>query len=385
MTQQRGASVVRWATVAVFATQGLLFASWTAHIPLVKATLGLGDAELGLALFGAPIGSVVAMLGIGWLLPRIGSRRTVRLCLAGYCATGWTVGMATSGFELFAALLLWGAFQGSLDVAMNAQAVFVERHIRKPALSGFHASWSLGAFVGVAIGAVAVSLGIPLAVQLVVLGVVVALVAGAATLAMIPDPVHEEAHEHASGLAAWTHPVVIALGLVVLASMLCEGAVADWSAVYLHESLGAAPGMAALAYAAYAAAMVIQRVIGDRVLLHVSARSILPILSAAATVAMVVALVIGQPLVSLVGFAVLGLGLALVVPATFTAAGRLQGVHTGSAVAAVSAIGWIGYVAGPPLIGHLAEAVTLPVALGLVPVLTGVIAVAVRTSRRLGI
>ena len=107
--------MARWATVAVFATQGLLFASWTAHIPLVKERLSLGDADLGMALFGGPIGSLIAMLGTGWLLPRLGSRRMVQLCLIGYCATGWTVGLANSQLTLFAALVLWGAFQGSLD------------------------------------------------------------------------------------------------------------------------------------------------------------------------------------------------------------------------------------------------------------------------------
>lgn len=380
MTEVRGAQAARWATVVVFATQGLLFASWTAHIPLVKADLHMGDAELGLALFGAPIGSVVAMLATGWLLPRLGSRRVVQLCLLGYCATGWTVGLAGSSLALFAALVLWGAFQGSLDVAMNAQAVFVERRLGRPAMSGFHATWSLGSFVGVAIGAFAVSAGIPLATQLIVLGTLVAVLAGAATLAMVSDPPHEDGHAEA-GVGAWLHPVVLALGAIVLACMLCEGAVADWSAVYLHESLGAVPGVAALAYAAYSAAMVVLRVAGDRILARIAPRSVLPVLAALAAVGMTTTLLVGSPLLALVGFATLGIGVALVVPAAFTEAGRLPGIHAGSAVAAVSAIGWIGFVAGPPLIGHIAEAVTLPLALGLLPLLTGVIAVTIRATR----
>jgi MFS family permease len=366
--------------VVVFATQGLLFASWTAHIPLVKERLHMGDADLGMALFGAPIGSLAAMLVTGWLLPRLGSRRMVQLCLAGYCATGWTVGLANSSLTLFAALLLWGAFQGSLDVSMNAQAVFVERRFGRPIMSGFHATWSIGAFIGVAIGAYAVSAEIPLLLQLVVLGAFVAVAAGLATRVMIPDPPHHEEGHTAGGLAVWVHPVVLALGAIVLAGMLCEGAVADWSAVYLHESLGAAPGLAALGYAGFSAVMVAQRLAGDRLLARFDARAMLPILAAIATGGMTAGLVVGSPLPALVGFASLGLGVALVIPAAFTAAGRLPGIHAGSAVAAVSAIGWIGFIAGPPLIGHIAEAVTLPVALGLLPLMTGVIAVAVRTT-----
>ncbi len=381
MAEPQSARAARWATVVVFATQGLLFASWTAHIPLVKAALHMGDADLGMALFGAPIGSLAAMLATGWLLPRLGSRRMVQLCLLGYCATGWTVGLANSQLTLFAALVLWGAFQGSLDVSMNAQAVFVERQMGKPIMSGFHATWSLGAFVGVAIGAVAVAVGIPLAIQLVGLGVAVAASAGLATRVMVQDPPHHEDGPAATGLRAWLHPVVLALGAIVLAGMLCEGAVADWSAVYLHESLGAAPSFAALAYAAYSAVMVAQRLAGDRLLARFAPRTILPILAAIATAGMVAALVVGNPLVSLVGFAALGLGVALVIPAAFTAAGRLPGIHAGAAVAAVSAIGWLGFVAGPPLIGHIAEAVTLPVALGLLPLMTCVMAITVRRSR----
>jgi MFS family permease len=383
VAELQGAARARWATVVVFATQALLFASWTAHIPLVKERLHLGDADLGMALFGAPIGSLVAMLLTGWLLPRLGSRRMVQLCLAGYCATAWTVGVANSWLTLFAALILWGAFQGSLDVSMNAQALFVERRLGKPVMSGFQGTWSLGAFVGVAIGALAVSAGVPLVVQLVVLSAVVATAAGVATRAMVPDPPHHEGGHTTVGLGVWLHPVVIALGAIVLAGMLCEGAVADWSAVYLRDSLGAAPGFAALGYASYSAVMVVQRLAGDRLLARFAPRTILPVLAAVATVGMIAALLVGSPMLALAGFATLGLGLALVIPAAFTAVGRLPGIHAGSAVAAISAIGWIGFVAGPPLIGHIAEAVTLPVALGLLPLMTGAIALTVRATHLL--
>lgn len=378
------ASRARVATYVVFAAQAMVFASWTAHIPLVKGSLALSDGELGLSLFGAPIGSVLATLVTSWLLPRVGSRRMVQACLAGYLATAWLVGVAGSSLGLFGALLVWGAFQGSLDVSMNAQAVFVERAVGRPLMSGFHATWSLGGFAGAALGVVAVVAGIGLAPQLVGLAAVGAVVAGGASRFMLPDPVLAEGDEAPEqGMASvWLHPAVVALGLVVLASMLSEGAAADWSAVYLNQSLGAAPGVAALAYAAYSAAMVVCRLSGDRVLARRSPRTVLPVLASIATVGVAAGLLSGVPAVVVLGFATLGLGVALVVPAAFSAAGRLAGIHPGSAVAAVSAIGWLGYVAGPPLIGHLADAITLPVALAIVPVLTAAVAISVRVSRR---
>jgi MFS family permease len=376
------ATIARYATLVVFATHAILVASWTAHIPLVKSSLGLSDASLGLALLGAPLGSIIAMLATSALLPRVGSKRMVQVCLVGYCATGWTVGLAGSGPELFLALALWGVFMASLDVSMNGQAVFVERALGRPIMSSFHGVWSVGAFIGVGIGALAVGAGVSLAAQLAVLGVVGLVVAGSATRRMLPDPPHDPATDpEPRAWTAWRNRSVLLLGAIVLAGMLSEGAVADWSAVYLHESLGTTVSYAALGYAAFALTMVVGRLTGDRLLARFAPRTLLPILAAIATVGMGAALLIGEPAMTLVGFATLGIGIALVIPAAFTAAGRVPGVHPGAAVAVVSSVGWLGFIAGPPLIGHLSEAVTLPVALALLPILTGVIAVSVRASR----
>ena len=176
----------RIAVTTVFVVHGLLFASWTAHIPDVKAHLGLTDGTLGFALLGAPIGSVIAMIAASWLLPRVGSRRIVQVALVGYCAAGPLVGLTGSLPALFAALFVWGAFQGTLDVAMNTQAIAVERKERRVLMSGLHGSWSIGAFAGAGIGALAVAAGITLSVQLLVLGTIALLAAGLLTARMLP-------------------------------------------------------------------------------------------------------------------------------------------------------------------------------------------------------
>ncbi|HEX4245993.1 MAG TPA: hypothetical protein VHY77_10525, partial [Acidimicrobiales bacterium] len=172
--ERHGAVADRWtrtATVAVFFTHGLLFASWTAHIPQVKNHLGLTDGTLGLALLGAPAGSVSAMLVTARLLPRFGSKAMVRASLIGYGAAGLTVGFAGSLPGLFAVLFVWGAFQGALDVSMNTQAVAIERSQLRPLMSGFHGSWSLGTFAGAGIGVTGVAIGVSLTIQLLVLTV----------------------------------------------------------------------------------------------------------------------------------------------------------------------------------------------------------------------
>src|SRR5580693_5957740 len=178
----------RAATFAAFISHGLLFASWTAHIPQVKDHLGLSDGTLGLALLGAPLGSVGAMLVVARLLPRLGSRRMVQICLLGYCLAGPLVGLAGSFGALFAALFAWGAFQGSLDVSMNTQAVTVELAHGRPLMSGFHASWSIGAFAGAGIGALGVAAGVSLTSQLVLLALPVLAVTGPLSLRMLADP-----------------------------------------------------------------------------------------------------------------------------------------------------------------------------------------------------
>ncbi len=378
----------RAAVLVVFFGHAFLFASWTAHIPQVKSHLGLTDARLGLALFGAPIGSMVAMLLTGRLLVRFGSRPMVQATLLGYCLTGVGVGLATTQIELFGALAVWGVFLGALDVSMNTQAIVVERALGRPVMSGFHGAWSTGGFAGAGLGALAVAQGLSLSGQLVILGLVAALVAGGASTRMLPDPPPTapllEAPDRRRPFGVLRNPVVLALGAVALACMLCEGAAADWSAVYLHDSLRTTPAVAGLGYAAFSAAMVALRLTGDRLLARVARRTLLPALAAAATVGFAAALAVRTPLAGLLGFACLGVGVALVIPSAMSAAGRLAGVHAGTAVAAVSAIGWIGFVGGPPLIGRLAQATSLPATLALLPVLTAVIAVATRTTKAFG-
>jgi MFS family permease len=359
---------------------GLLVASWTAHIPAVKAHLGLSDGTLGFALLAAPVGSVGAMVAASWLLPRIGSRRVVQIALVGYCAAGPLIGLSGQVAALAGALLVWGAFQGTLDVAMNTQAIAVERAQHRPLMSGLHGSWSIGSFAGAGIGVLAVAAGISLSVQLLVLGTAGLLAVGLLTTRMLPDRTSDVAVEEAPGPAStgsassgsasrWSGGMVL-LGAIAFAGMLCEGAAADWASVYLSGSLHTSRTVAGLGYATFSAAMVTVRLSGNRLLARFRPDRLLPALAAVATGGFAIALVAGNLVAALIGFACLGIGLASVVPAVFSAAGRIPGLHPGRAVATVSACGWAGFVCGPPLIGHLSALTSLPVALGLLPILT---------------
>lgn len=361
----RSGSRQRAATLTTFFSHGLLFASWAAHIPAVKAHLGLSDAALGTVLLCTPVGSVCAMMLIGRLLPKLGSRQLVRISLVGYCAAGPLVGLAADPLELAGALFAWGAFQGALDVSMNTQAAAVEKVQRRPLMSTFHGAWSIGALSGAALGAAAVAAHVAVAPQLLILAVPVLATAAVLSPSMVDDQLSERPHEPRTGL--WRNRAVLILGAITLATMLCEGAAADWSAVYLRGSAHLTAAVAGLGYTTFALTMAGVRLTGTHLLGRYRAERLLPVLALIGSAGMTAALASGSGTLGLVGFACLGAGTALVVPTAFSAAGRLPGLPPGVAIATVSALGWIGFVCGPPLIGQLASITGLRTALAVLP------------------
>jgi MFS family permease len=373
------------AVVAVFFVHGFLFASWTAHIPELKQHLGLSDGRLGLALIGAPIGSVLALVVAARILPRVGSRPMVRLSLLGYCVSGPFIGLTGSFGTFFIAFLLWGFFQGMLDVSMNTQAITVERFSGRVLMPGFHGSWSSGTLVGAVTGAASVALGVSLSEQLLVLAVPSLLVVGWLTTRMIPDRRVDNDPESSIGIREGSHRVLqrelVVLGGIAFADMLCEGAVADWAAVYLHNSLHTVALVAGMGFAIYSLTMLAVRLSGNRLFTRFAAHRLLTLLAVIATLGFAVSLAIATPASMLFGFALLGVGLGCVVPMTLRAAGAVGNVNTGRAVAVVAGCGWAGFVVGPVVIGAIASATKLHTALFLIPLLTGSVAVGTWTAK----
>jgi predicted MFS family arabinose efflux permease len=243
-------------------------------------------------------------------------------------------------------------------------------------MSGLHAWWTIGAFAGAGAGVLGVAIGLSLTRQLLLIGLPVLVIAGWLTTWMVPDSGRNADPRPARRPARTLSRAVLVLGAIACASMIGEGAAADWAAVYLRGSLHVSAALAGLGYTVFALAMMATRLSGNRLLARFGVRRLLPVLAAVATAGFTAGLLAGLPVTAEVGFGCLGVGLALVVPSVFSAAGRLPGLDPGAAIATVSAFGWAGFVCGPPLIGELAAATSLPVALGLVPVLTAVVAVA---------
>lgn len=362
---ESGPRSARFAVAYTFAASGCLTGAWAPRIPQVKDALDLGPGALGLALLAPAAGALVAMPMAGAGAARWGSRRVTRSMLVMFCPLAGLVGVAWSLWSLWLALFCWGATVGALDVAMNAQGVSVEKAYRRPVLSSFHAAFSVGTLLGAGLGSVAAAVALPVGWQQLLLGLALLAVGWPLTRTLVPDPggsAPAPVFALPSGRLLW-------LGLGAFACMLCEGAVSDWSAVHLHDSLGASAGVAGSAFAAFGLAMTVGRTVGDRVTARLGRVRTLRVLTAVGAVGLAAGLASGTVAGAVAGFCLLGVGLSCVVPVLFGAAGSGLGA-TGPAIASVATCGYLGWMLGPTLVGGLAHVVGLSAALWLIPALT---------------
>ncbi len=360
----------RLAVATLFFANGCGLGSWVPHIPDVKLWHGLSDAVLGLALLAIAIGAVAALPVAGALVARFGSRPVTRAAALLFCAALPLPLLAPDFPTLLAALALLGVGTGSLDVAMNAHAVLVEARYGRPIMSSFHGMFSLGGLVGAALAGGAMQAGLPPTAHLDLAAAVLGMAVLAAWPALLPT-----APSVSDGpLFALPRGRLLGLGALALIGLMAEGAMGDWSAVYLRMDLGATAGTAAFGFAAFSLAMALGRLTGDRLVARFGPADVLVTGALIGGGTLGAALLAGHPAVAVLGFAGMGIGLANVIPIVFSAAGRLEGLAPGIGIAAVSTAGYFGFLAGPPLIGLVAEASGLAVALGLVTVVVGLMA-----------
>jgi HAD superfamily hydrolase (TIGR01509 family) len=364
-------SGTRVAIAVAFFADGLLIGSWAARIPAVQRDAQLTNTQLGVALFAAALGALVAMPLAGWLSERVGSRRVTIVALVGGSASLFLASLAGSLEGVAVCLFGFGAGFGGLNVSANAQGLALERLYQRSILSSFHAAFSTGTLVGAGVGALVASLGVGPELHFGVVALVVVLVAAIGGRLLLPS----EADDPRPRETLVRPPrAVFILGLAAFVTLLAEGAAADWSAVYLTSSLGAAAGLAALGYTSFSLAMVASRLAGDRLNGRFGPVALVRAGGLLAASGLVLALVGGTAAAALAGLAAMGAGLGVVVPLLFRAAGSTPGVSASVGVAAVSTLGWLGFLAGPPIIGFAAGLVGLRTALGLVVLATVVLA-----------
>lgn len=356
----------RVAVAAMFLLNGSLFGVWASRIPAFAERFDLSPERLGLLLLCMAVGAIVAFPAAGRLSDRHGAGAMSRVAAILYVASLWLVAVAPSVWTLAGGLLVFGAMQGALDVTMNAWGAEVEQRLGRPIMSSLHAMFSLGAGLGAASGFVAATYGVPAGQHI----LLASLLIGAGTILAATVPWSSPRPEEAGGAAPVLPRGDLALvGLVAFCATLSEGAVADWSAVFLHDVRAVSEGQAALGYAAFSAAMVIMRLLGDRIVERWGPRSVARLSGVVAAIGVIAAL-LGQGLpIILAGFVLMGIGYANVAPLAFSRAGADPTVPPGSAIASVATFGYGGLLLGPAAIGWIAGATSLSIALALLAVL----------------
>lgn len=355
---------------STFLVHAFLSGSWAPRMPAIKQDLGLDESDLGIALLGFAIGLVAGTRLGGRSADRLGTRLPLRLGLPVQCFCLVGLALAWDLPSLTAAFVLFGVVSGFLDVTMNANAVAVERGCARPILSGLHGLWSVGLLAGAVAGTGAAALGLTPGAQFWVVAAVLAAVSIFATRDLLLTPAHRtppaatSSGKRWSGFSLnWLPPALIAFG-----SFAGEGSAADWSAVYLDETVGTGAGAAGLAFVAFSLGMIASRFSADRATARFGPR--LVVRSGGLIAAGGLALALASPHVPAVvaGYLLFGVGLAPIVPIAFSAAGNLDGVRTGAALSSVVTVGYVGSVVGPIVIGFTADALSLRLALVL-PVL----------------
>jgi MFS family permease len=350
----------RWAVSVVFAVCGAAFATWLARVPAVQAQLGLSTGQLAIGLFGLAAGSVLALLGAGALITRIGSRAAVLLGAAVLCAGLPLVAFAPDLPLFVAALAVLGIGNSVLDVSMNAHAARVEDGYGRPIFAGFHAFWNIGGLAGSGVDALLAAWHVPVRVHFTCAAVVLlALALWAATTRFLTGP------DRGQGERAFTLPsrALLPLGVIAFCGFVAEGAVNSWSAVYLTDVTAAQPAVASLGYFAFSTTMIAVRLVADRIVRRIGTVRFIRVVALVAVFGFAIVLLAPVPAVAIAGFAVVGLGVAGIVPITWSVASRRQPDAPGQAVAAVAACGYVGFLVEPALIGALASAVGLQWAL----------------------
>ncbi|MEV7971219.1 MFS transporter [Sphaerisporangium sp. NPDC088356] len=362
----RVVSRARVALAITFAVHGAVTGSFATRIPWLQDHLHAGPGELGLALLAPAVGALVAMPMAGRILHRFGGRAATRWLIALWSAALALPALAPNLAVLWFTLLLYGAVAGMCDVAMNAQGVVVEQRTGRSIMSGLHGMWSVGGLAAGAIGVLAAHLGVDARVHLGVMAVVLLAVGGAVGPLLLDVRALEGEAAPPRFVLPSRH--VLVLGLIGFCAVFAESTSQDWCAVYLRQVTGTSAGVAAASYTAFAFTMAAGRLCGDMVVRRLGAVTSLRISGLLATLGAALVVIARTPLPAITGFMLIGLGVAVVVPLVFGAAGNVAPTP-GEGVAGVATISYTSGFVAPSAIGGIAALSSLPVSFVLVTVL----------------
>jgi len=377
----------RAAISLMFAINGILWGTWIARIPAVADHLDVSKAQLGSVLPAFAIGALIALPCAGGLIGRIGSGHTFTLFGLSRIALFPLLALAPTPVALAAVLFLFGFAHGAVDVSANAQGVEIERKTFTSMLSSVHGFFSLGGLIGAAMAGLIAQIGISIQLQFTTLAVVSFVLYAIASRRLVPDETHPSPQTTAARsrrrLRLSLPPRVLwPLGAIAFCTALADEAVADWGGLFLHDELKTTTATAALAYTVYSLTMLIGRLSGDAIVTRFGSVRVIAGGGALSAIGLIGGSLLGVPWAALAGFGIIGLGLSVITPINYRAAGSVPGVPRGTALASVATIGYLGFLMGSPLMGSIAQLASLRVALMLVGILAlALIPLARATSR----
>ncbi|MEU9602173.1 MFS transporter [Streptomyces sp. NPDC048109] len=368
----------RYAVAAVFAVHGSVTGSFATRVPWIQDHADVSAGQLGLALAFPALGASLAMPLAGRVTHRFGARAALRFLLALWTLALLLPALAPNLVTLCLALFVYGATAGMSDVAMNALGVEIENRLDRSIMSGLHGMWSAGALIGSAAGTLAAHLGTDARTHH-VLAAAVLTVTGLVACAWVLDLQPAEDEDPPPRFALPPRSAVL-IGAVGFCAVFAEGASLDWSAVYLRDELETSAGLAAACTTGFTLTMALSRLVGDKVVDRFGAVRTVRVSGVLAALGGLLVVVGGHPAVAMTGFALMGLGIAVVVPLCFAAAGR-AGSNPSLAIAGVATITYTSGLVAPSAIGGLAQATSLVVSFGLVTVLACCLVVFARVLR----
>jgi len=356
----------RIAVSVFFFIAGLTFSTWASRIPDIKDKLHLSEAGLGSVLFALPVGLMASLLLSGWLVSKYGSRRIVIGAAIVYPAILVVLAIASSIFQLVVGLFFFGLIANFVNIAMNTQAVGVEILYRRSIMASFHGLWSLAGFAGAAFGTFFVSQSISPFVHFSLVAIasgLLVLVSYRSTLPAAADvqnkqPIFVRPDKH-----------ILILGLIAFCCMVCEGAMADWSGVYFKKVVETAAAYTTLGYVAFTGTMATGRFLGDWLVTKFGVKKVLQWSGTLIAAGLLLAVLFPNIITATAGFLFVGFGVSSVVPIAYGLAGRSNTMSPGMALSAVSTIGFLGFLIGPPMIGFIAEASSLRFSFALIALL----------------
>jgi len=362
----------RIAVSSFFFLAGICFASWASRIPNIQAKLQLNSAALGGVLLCLPIGLMTSLPVAGYLVARFGSRIIVMLSAVLYACTLPLLGFAGSVTQLMVTLFMFGFGGNMMNISVNTQAVATENLYHRPIMASFHGVWSMAGFTGAAIGTLMVHLKVLPPHHF----LCITAIAGAILMIFSGKLIHQDPNtSQKQPLFARPDKSIFNFGLIAFFSMICEGAMFDWSGIFFAKVVKPDPSLITVGYTAFMCTMATGRFIGDWVAFRLGMKMMLQLSGLLTAGGLLLAVIFPQFITATLGFLIVGAGVSSIIPMIYSAAGKSKQMAPGLAIAAVSTIGYLGFLFGPPFIGFIAQATSLRISFSLIAVMGTMVAV----------